>query len=119
MIYKFLMGYQVLQSVICKYNYPPHKNSGLKLNKYSIFQNTMSTTLPHIYEHVYHKVTNPVLRYVSYIIFHRMTSQMKNSQLYLMVWTFIFAKIITLTQSQHNLSFFPKRIRRYFKYSQK
>ena len=32
MICKFLMGYQVLQSVICKYNYPPHKNSGLKLN---------------------------------------------------------------------------------------
>ena len=27
------MEYQVLQSgVICKYNYPPHKNSGLKLN---------------------------------------------------------------------------------------
>ena len=26
------MGYQVLQSVICKYNYPPHKNSGLRLN---------------------------------------------------------------------------------------
>ena len=29
---KFLMGYQVLQSVIYKYNYPPHKNAGLKLN---------------------------------------------------------------------------------------
>ena len=26
------MGYPVLQSAICKYNYPPHKNSGLKLN---------------------------------------------------------------------------------------
>ena len=26
------MGYQVLHSVIYKYNYPPHKNSGLKLN---------------------------------------------------------------------------------------
>ena len=23
------MGYQVLESVICKYNYPPHRNAGL------------------------------------------------------------------------------------------
>ena len=26
------MGYQVLRCVIYKYNYPPHKNAGLKLN---------------------------------------------------------------------------------------
>ena len=26
------MGYQVLQSVICKYNFHPHRNSGLRFN---------------------------------------------------------------------------------------
>ena len=30
MIYKFLIGYHALQSVICKYNYLHHKNLGLK-----------------------------------------------------------------------------------------
>ena len=32
MICKFAIGYQVLQNVICKYNFPPHENPGLKLN---------------------------------------------------------------------------------------
>ena len=32
MICKLVMGYQVLQSVICKYYFPPQKNSGLKVN---------------------------------------------------------------------------------------
>ena len=52
------------------------------------------------------QVMNPVLRNVSYIIFHHMTCQMQKLQLYLMVWTLIFPQILVVTHLQQNSNSF-------------